>query len=189
MISHISHTMFSHCDMTVVSWWGYTLRHLCSRIYLIIASQTVVSLRCLCEVTLWDLCDLTYISYLHLKLWYHCDVPVRLHFETTVISHISNTVIFLWDHCELAVMSHSWLGIDNCLTWMYATRTQANELMGTLLFSYNSLSELLNVESIGTSSVCHRNTEDVPIEYCIWIARGIPGNTDPITYYNIFFRE
>ena len=110
MISHISHSVISNCDINVMSMWGYTLRHLCSHIYLIIASQTVISLRCLCEITLWDLCDLTYNSYCDLKLWYHCVVPARLHFETTVISHISNTVIFLWSHCELAVMSHSWLG-------------------------------------------------------------------------------
>ena len=30
------------------------------------------------------------------------------------------------------------LDIDNYLTSMYVTRTQANELMGTILFSYNS---------------------------------------------------
>ena len=108
---HISLILWSQ---TVTSMWcpcEVTLWwHLCSHIYLIIASQTVVSLRCPREVTLWDLCDLTYYSYCDLKLWYHCGVPVRLHFETTVISHISNTVIFLWYHCELAVVPHSWLG-------------------------------------------------------------------------------
>ena len=30
------------------------------------------------------------------------------------------------------------LDIDNYLTWMYVTQTQANEIMGTILFSYNS---------------------------------------------------
>ena len=30
------------------------------------------------------------------------------------------------------------LDIDNYLTWMYAVRTQANELIGTISFGYNS---------------------------------------------------